>query len=413
MPELTAVGLGPAVRRRTGAVGRARLGAVLCCGLLGLAAAQAAHALDPRAASPEALSRNGVFASGTTLLLGVGLYAGMCGISAADLRRNRNAVLAAVTVGVVAKALLIGAVVYLFYRSPASWLLGIAVAQIDPLAVAATLRHRAVSPGAKAVLTAWACFDDPATILLTAYVALPALTGSGLGGPAAEASAGSTMLNLALNASMAGAVYGCVRLLRPGRTLMLLALPVLVVLAAAFGLLLGLAVLGLFFRPLSGRALDLLVTCAVLAAAFLLGAMLRDGVDLVEGLLLGAAAYAAQIAVGLAITRRRPRRDRAVIALGQQNGLTALALALALEPSVPQAVRVIGVAVGTTWVLYGVGNLLAERFAGGATRDLASASAAAISRPNAAVRARAYGAPVPVEQGFCDSSGAYRAVSRL
>jgi hypothetical protein len=136
---------------------------------------------------------------------------------------------------------------------------------------------------------------------------------------------------------------------------------VLLVAASAYGLLLGITVAGLFFRPLSARVLDRAVSFAVLAAAFLLGAFLRTGADFLEGALLGLAAYTAQIVVGCALTRRLSRSDRARVALGQQNGLTAMALALALQPQLPSAVHIIAVAVVTTSVLYLLGNALWDR----------------------------------------------------
>jgi NhaP-type Na+/H+ or K+/H+ antiporter len=372
------VGQWSAVARRPGPIGR-RVGALLCCGALGLAAAQAVHAVNPRLAVLEAFDRANGLAWTTALLLAVGLYSSACGISVADLRRNRGTVLAAVTIGVVAKALLVGATMYLFYGQSACWVLGIAVAQIDPIAVAATLRYRTMSPTAKAIMTAWACFDDPATILLTAYLALPLLTGSSNGvsgvSDVSSGGTGSLLRGIALNTLLIACALGCALLLRqssasgeqhgrsahPPQALAGVAVLVLLAIAGAYGLLLGITVVGLFFRPLSAHVLNRAVSFAVLAAAFLLGVFLRTGADFAEGFLLGLAAYAAQIVVGCAITRRLSRTDRMRVALGQQNGLTAMALALTLQPRLPDAVHIIAVAVATTSVLYLLGNALWDR----------------------------------------------------
>ena len=51
-----------------------------------------------------------------------------------------------------------------------------------------------------------------------------------------------------------------------------------------------------------------------------------------------------------------PRGDRAHLALGQQNGLTAIVLALALQPYLPSAVGIIAMAVLTVNVLHLVTN---------------------------------------------------------
>ena len=51
-----------------------------------------------------------------------------------------------------------------------------------------------------------------------------------------------------------------------------------------------------------------------------------------------------------------PRDDRVHLALGQQNGLTAIVLALALQPYLPSAVGIIAMAVLTVNALHLVTN---------------------------------------------------------
>ena len=80
-----------------------------------------------------------------------------------------------VTVGVVLKTALIAGVMYLAADTPTAMVLGVVVAQIDPLSVGAMIGRSQMSGRAKAVLLSWASFDDPITALLTIYLLVFAL----------------------------------------------------------------------------------------------------------------------------------------------------------------------------------------------------------------------------------------------
>jgi hypothetical protein len=69
------------------------------------------------------------------------------------------------------------------------------------------------------------------------------------------------------------------------------------------------------------------------------------GVNVLAGMLLGACVFLAQALTGLIIGHGMPRNDRVHLALGQQNGLTAIVLALALQPYLPSAVGIIAIAI--------------------------------------------------------------------
>src|SRR3569833_27797 len=77
-----------------------------------------------------------VYLTSAAVLLGVGLIGSTRDIMFSDVRGRLGTVLSAVTLGVLAKAALIIAVMYAFTGSTAV-LFGLAVAQLDPLAVAA------------------------------------------------------------------------------------------------------------------------------------------------------------------------------------------------------------------------------------------------------------------------------------
>lgn len=314
-------------------------------------------------------------------LLAVGLYGSTREIDLTELRGNVRTVLLAVSVGVLAKVALISGVLLLFYPEPASLVLGVAVAQIDPLAVAAAQRRERMSASTRAVLNSWAAFDDPVTVLLTVYLAMFALQAEGIGTPSAAGSpAAAFLLNLLLNlafAAVAFAVWWAARKaglpgrLASGTVTARLGQALVGVIAlgyAAYGvaesLMLGIALTGLFFRPYARwkRSAEGILLGALLVATAALGVVLAGTADLLtvgtlaKGVLLGCAAYGAQMVTGWALSRRHKRLDRLYLALSQQNGLTAIVLALALEPDFPGAVAVIAPAIVVTNVLYGLGG---------------------------------------------------------
>jgi Sodium/hydrogen exchanger family len=303
------------------------------------------------------LSHSKAYPVVTSLLLAIGLYASTYGIDLREAKEHRRVILLAVTVGVVLKAALIGGALYLATRDPLYLLLGVAVAQIDPLSVAALMGENRLSPKARTILSAWASFDDPLTVILTVYaVALVSPGGgvfSGLSGYGV-----SLVANLAF-AAVAILVWRLLRN-RPG-----LLAPILVVLAAVAVwqfLMLGVAIAGLVVRPAwLSRYLERVTFAALFVAAGLLGLLLVLGIDPVAGLMLGAAAFGAQVVVGLLMTRGLGRADRIHLALAQQNGITAIILGLRLEGDFDRAIAVIAPAILVTNALHFAANYVADR----------------------------------------------------
>lgn len=312
------------------------------------------------------------YALAVTALLGFGLYSSTTGIPLAEFKGQLRTVLLAVTVGVVVKAAIITGVMWLVFREPAFIVLGIVVAQIDPLAVAALRDGSRMSQRAKALLATWSSFDDPVTVLLTVYVtafALRARDGADVG-HLLGSGLGSFALNLLWNVLLAGGVYLAWRAVRSrahGRgsqprgplAWALLGLAVLVVagIAVWFGLLLALAVMGLFIRPALGEVLDRATQAALLMATFAVGLVLVGGVRPVPALVLGGAAYAAQVVVALLLMLpRRWRGDRVGLALAQQNGMTAIVLGLLLEPTFPGTIAVVAPAIVVVNLLHAACN---------------------------------------------------------
>nr|BFE52580.1 hypothetical protein GCM10017745_60070 [Saccharothrix mutabilis subsp. capreolus] len=295
-------------------------------------------------------------------LLGFGLYASTRGIDLAEFREHWGTVLAAVTLGVLLKVALIFGVLFAFYERPEHLLLAVAVAQIDPLSVAALRAGSRLSEAGKTLLAAWSSFDDPITVLLTVY--LTALTVGG--GTLPVGGVGTLGVNLLLNLALAGAVFAVWRGLRgrraagtgspAGRAAVLVAVLAAGVVAASFSLLLALALIGLFYRPGRSADVDRGAGVALYLGTFAIGLVLVNGIDIGTGVVLGVAAFLAQVVAASALTARpRWRGDRVRLALGQQNGLTAVILALMLEPVLPAA-AVIAPAVVVVNLLHAVTN---------------------------------------------------------
>lgn len=127
---------------------------------------------------------------------------------------------------------------------------------------------------------------------------------------------------------------------------------VYVLLAAVFSIsvlyftMLGIALVGLFLRPSKvAKFIDPVIVWALGAAAVLLGLLLVSGVNIWKGLALGVAAYFAQVVVGFLLTRGLPKKDRWHISFAQQNGITAIILALLFEPIHPGTVAIVAPAI--------------------------------------------------------------------
>jgi hypothetical protein len=252
-------------------------------------------------------------------------------------------------------------------------LLAVAVAQIDPLSVAALQRSARLSPRGRTVLLAWSSFDDPVTGALVVVLAVAVLAlAPGVLSPDAMQLLPSPPAGLLGNAALlavAALTWWVLRRVPGGRERgagrpwwTVAALVVLVGLAAwavTGFLMLGLAAAGLFYRPRIHALLGKLTTLALGVATVLLGAVLSAGVHPLPGLVLGSAAFGAQAVVAALLTRSLPG-DRLRLALSQQSGITAIILALLLEPVLPGAVGVVGPAILVVNVLHAVGNGLAD-----------------------------------------------------
>lgn len=307
-------------------------------------------------------------------LLATGLYASTYGIDLREARTHLKLIVSAVTVGVLLKALIIGGSLALIFQDPFFLILGVTVAQIDPLSVAALLKDNRMSVKAKTILASWASFDDPITVILSLYAPLLVMQFTDIelgliGGQTATSGLSSYIVELGLNLGLAVQVfclYTVIRYYAKQITAWIalgLSMAIYTLLAIAFSIsvlyfmMLGIALVGLFLRPPSfEKYIDMAIKWALGLAAILLGFLLVTGINLWAGAALGVAAYCSQIIVGFLLTKSLPRKDRWHIAFAQQNGITAIILALLFEPIHPGTVGIVAPAIIVVNGLHSVVN---------------------------------------------------------
>jgi NhaP-type Na+/H+ or K+/H+ antiporter len=280
----------------------------------------------------------------TYALLAIGLYGSVYGIHLEELLNHKKIVLQAVTVGVLLKTIIVGFALYLVTRNPVAFLLGLTVAQIDPLSVANLLQGGTskLSSRAQTILGAWSSFDDPMTVLLSIYALYFFL-------PQTEAGTllGSVVpffIGLARNLLFVLVAYLLYKYLKQNETALTILLIACFVVAVAFQWMLGIAIIGLFLRPEIKR-LPLIISSAFYVAVLLLGFLLVNGVFWIQGLALAIGAILAQFLIGLLLTRNLPRHERLYLAFAQQNGITAMILALFFEKDLAGTVGIVAPAI--------------------------------------------------------------------
>ena len=284
------------------------------------------------------------------LLLGVGLLAGTFTINLKELTRQDWKLIAwAVTAGVGAKALFVGSIVFGFTGNPNAWVIGVNVAQMDPLSANALMDKSSLSPRAKDLLKAWAAGDDPFTVAaVVAMIAAQAGFHVNLGIPedAIGVHDASTfgvyfVQNFAMMASLVFVFKYAYRGSTAARIAVMLGLlTTTVFVGAQWFWMFGIALTGLFMRPDDARITQIiekvLERCsglAYLAAGCIVGLLIwQNGIDLGLGVVIGVAAYMSQMVVAPLLMRALgqdfTKTDRGLLARAHQNGLTACLLAL-------------------------------------------------------------------------------------
>lgn len=308
-------------------------------------------------------------------LLCFGLYMAVYGIDKVEAKRHWRVVLIAVTFGVLCKYVIIFLSAFAVTTDWRYAVLGMAVAQIDPLSVAALQDDPRMNAKTKTILNMWASFDDPMTALATPFIlgiaaniAHQDLNNGGwldtLKGILPFALALLLVGSVALRRRMheKHGTRGWVHKLDDDEKTKHAALSGVSLVAVPGRLYSVAAMAGWLIRPKwlgEGRRAELLTNFALYGATFLLGILLAGGVDWVGGIVLGCATYASQIIVAWLVMwfaartskaeasedRRLSRHDTWHLALAQQNGITAIVLALNLEPVINGAVAAVSLAI--------------------------------------------------------------------
>lgn len=307
------------------------------------------------------------------VLLATGLYSSTYGISLREARAHVRLILKAITVGVILKSFITGTILSYILQDPFGYILGIIVAQIDPLATAALMKSNRMSKPAQAILRAWSSFDDPMTVIMSLYVPVAIALLSGMQwepirGTMQDVGIAGYLVETGINLLFAAGIFVLWRLMKKHSkatnyfVVALVALGMYGLFVGALSIavyyfwMLGIAALGLFMRPPIQKAIDHTLHWALSIAAVLLGILLINGVNIWTGVALGVAAYLAQIMVGFLLTRQLPGRDRWHIAFAQQNGITAIILALLFESYYPGTVAIVGPAIIVINTIHAIAN---------------------------------------------------------
>ena len=271
-----------------------------------------------------------LFPSFAAFALVIGLYGSVVGIDLGAIRNRRRLAIIVISVAVPIQILATGALMWLIHPLAVSWLIAVAMTQIDPLSIDTLLRDKDnMTEEAKGVLRIWASFDDPVTVLFGFLVLFPLVTGQ---------TSGVTLplfgLGLLLNLLPALIVYLLQRYtaILKNQVIETIVLVVLLVFAFFTQSYLLAAILGLLLRPIPehyfSRAIFVLYHWIVFTVGM---AIFSFGVDLRLGFLIAVIEFFVIQPLTSIIVFNGTPSDLLRIAFAQQNGLTTLLMGIAFE----------------------------------------------------------------------------------
>ncbi len=353
------------------------------------------------------LERSSIYFNSVNLLLAIGLYGCAYSINLDQiLKRDWSVIFRAVTIGVFFKILIISSITFIVTRCffadryPLDECLGLSivvapiVAQIDPLSVAALTKDNSLSNSVKGILSAWSSFDDPVTVIASYYIAswiVNNVTGIfedstfniSLITDVFEDSTFnifSIILDFGKNFLFASIFYLWHRLLlllwrkfddttsqssinfkKIITILKILTFLIVIALATKYRLMLGVAIIGLFAFPkfdFSYKFIYISVIISFYIATVMIGFFLVDGVNIYMGILVSLSAITAQFIIAFLMTigYEYSLEDKIRLAFAQQNGLTAIVLALFFEPLLKGTISVIVPAILLINLIYIIVN---------------------------------------------------------
>jgi hypothetical protein len=321
-------------------------------------------------------------------LLCIGLYFAVCGIDKTEAREHWRIIAIAITLGVLLKYCIIAGCMLAITRDWRFAVLAMAVTQIDPLSVAAMSGNGRLSSRTQTVLNAWAATDDPMTTILTPVaVAIAAYVSHGQA-TTAKTSWQALLVNLlpfaavlvlvglvAWRQKFGFTIASSLRKAHNHEATKNTAAVMSLVIGAPTRLFSLPAWVGWVYRPAwtaNEKLVSRILSTTLYSATFLLGILLAGSHNFGSGILLGVVTFCSQGVATWFVLGTAARfggapsafslQDKCQLALGQQNGITAILLALVLEPSTPNAVATIGSAIVTINVLNLTCNWAFDRY---------------------------------------------------
>lgn len=271
----------------------------------------------------------------TSVALVIGLYGSVLGIDLDAIRRRKRLAIIIITIAVPLQILATGVVMYLFYPAAISFLLAVAIDQIDPISTATLLQDKhKMSEEAKGILRVWASFDDPVTVLFGFFVLLPLVSGHSLALAGLDATALSYLGSLALNLIPALLLWLVCRYTPwlHNKPLALGVLAAILLYAFLTNSYLLAAITGLLLRPIPERYFQRAIQVLYYAIVFIVGmAIACYGLDLRLGVLLAMAEFFIIQPLSAMVLFNGRLSDIVRIAYAQQNGLTTLLMGIAFE----------------------------------------------------------------------------------
>lgn len=274
------------------------------------------------------------FSTFTTFALVVGLYGSVVGIDLDAIRKRRRLAIVVVTIAVPIQIVATGALMWLIHPMAISFLIAVAMTQIDPLSIDTLLRDKdKMTEEAKGILRIWASFDDPVTVLFGFLILLPLVTG----GQTTDVTGQSFMIGLVYNLAPAALVlllkqYTKVLENVAIETILLVALLVFAFFTEAFLLS---AILGLLLRPIPekyfSQAIFVLYHLIVFTVGMAIFAFGMTPDDLRLAFLIAVVEFFVIQPLTSIIVFNGTPSDLLRVAFAQQNGLTTLLMGIAFE----------------------------------------------------------------------------------
>jgi len=304
----------------------------------------------------------------TYSLLAIGLYGGVYAIDLKEFRIHKKIIISAITIGVILKSLIIGGLLFFFTQNILSFLFGIIVAQIDPISVSHLLQKnktKKLSKSGETILRAWSSFDDPMTVLLSIYLALP-LLGTYIKGKDLSFDFTSYFSELFYNLLFAAFIFILFKIFQKKfsqkKILEILLLVIIFCFVIYFKLMLSIALIALFFRPKISKTLDKAINFSLYISTILLGILLINGISFFIGFLLAIFTVLSQIIALFILMREFSQKDKVYLAFGQQNGITSIILAIIIESFYSGTISIIAPAIFFINSLYFILNHLADKY---------------------------------------------------